>query len=130
MQCRGGITRAGTAAPFRIMLFEIGVASLRKRSFIASQVNHQAVWPIPGHVAFAFRIEMLSHFQTVYRSYFDRSELHRLHNRSRELWSPRVALAAFFEEQGGIVGLASDYQSRRRTLDIRLGQPISMRLIR
>jgi hypothetical protein len=47
----------------------------------------------------------LSHFQVVYRNYFERPELHRLHNRSGELWSPLVALAAFFEEQGGMVGL-------------------------
>lgn len=47
----------------------------------------------------------LTHFQAVYRNYFDRPELHKLHNRSGELWSPLVALAAFFEEQGGIAGL-------------------------
>lgn len=47
----------------------------------------------------------LTHFQAVYRNYFDRPELHKLHNRSGELWSPLVALAAFFEEQGGVVGL-------------------------
>jgi len=47
----------------------------------------------------------LTHFQAVYTNYFERPELHKLHNRSGELWSPLVALAAFFEEQGGIVGL-------------------------
>jgi DNA primase len=47
----------------------------------------------------------LTHFQAVYRNYFERSELHKLHNRSGELWSPLVALAAFFEEQGGVIGL-------------------------
>lgn len=47
----------------------------------------------------------LTHFQAVYTNYFDRPELHKLHNRSGELWSPLVALAAFFEEQGGVVGL-------------------------
>jgi DNA primase len=47
----------------------------------------------------------LTHFQAVYRNYFERPELHKLHNRSGELWSPLVALAAFFEEQGGIIGL-------------------------
>jgi hypothetical protein len=47
----------------------------------------------------------LTHFQTVYRNYFERPELHKLHNRSGELWSPLVALAAFFEEQGGVIGL-------------------------
>jgi hypothetical protein len=47
----------------------------------------------------------LTHFQVVYRNYFERPELHKLHNRSGELWSPLVALAAFFEEQGGVVGL-------------------------
>jgi hypothetical protein len=41
----------------------------------------------------------------VYRNYFERPELHKLHNRSGELWSPLVALAAFFEEQGKMTGL-------------------------
>jgi len=47
----------------------------------------------------------LTHFQAVYRNYFGRPELHKLHNRSGELWSPLVALAAFFEEQGSVIGL-------------------------
>jgi hypothetical protein len=47
----------------------------------------------------------LTHFQAVYRNYFERPELHKLHNRSGELWSPLVALAAFFEEQGNMGGL-------------------------
>ncbi len=47
----------------------------------------------------------LTHFQAVYRNYFERPELHKLHNRSGELWSPLVALAAFLEEQGGVTGL-------------------------
>ncbi|HEX2618575.1 MAG TPA: hypothetical protein VHL11_00475, partial [Phototrophicaceae bacterium] len=47
----------------------------------------------------------LTHFQAIYRNYFERPELHTLHNRSGELWSPLVALAAFFEEVGGIAGL-------------------------
>lgn len=47
----------------------------------------------------------LTHFQTVYTNFFERPELHKLHNRSGELWSPLVALAAFFEEQGEITGL-------------------------
>ncbi len=47
----------------------------------------------------------LTQFQAVYRNYFERPELHKLHNRSGELWSPLVALAAFFEERGDVVGL-------------------------
>jgi CHC2 zinc finger/Toprim-like len=47
----------------------------------------------------------LTHFQIVYTNYFERPELHKLHNRSGELWSPLVALAAFFEEQGDVIGL-------------------------
>jgi hypothetical protein len=47
----------------------------------------------------------LTHFQPIYTNYFERPELHKLHNRSGELWSPLVALAAFFEEQGGIKNL-------------------------
>jgi hypothetical protein len=38
----------------------------------------------------------LTHFHSVYSNYFEHPELHKLHNRSDELWSP---LAAFFEEQ-------------------------------
>jgi hypothetical protein len=49
----------------------------------------------------------LTHFGKVYANYFERSELHKLHNRSGELWSPLVALAAFFEEVGGVTGLLS-----------------------
>jgi hypothetical protein len=47
----------------------------------------------------------LTHFNHVYRNYFERPDLHSLRNRSGELWSPLVALAAFFEEQGNVVGL-------------------------
>jgi hypothetical protein len=49
----------------------------------------------------------LTHFGKVYANYFERPELHKLHNRSGELWSPLVALAAFFEEVGGVSGLLS-----------------------
>ncbi len=49
----------------------------------------------------------LTHFQPIYTNYFTRPDLHKLHNRSSELWSPLVALAAFFEEQGGISHLLS-----------------------
>lgn len=47
----------------------------------------------------------LTHFQAVYRNYFERPDLHKLHNRSGELWSPLVALAAFFEDQVSVTGL-------------------------
>jgi hypothetical protein len=47
----------------------------------------------------------LTHFQRVYHNYAERPDLHKLHNRSGELWSPLVALAALFEEQGGISDL-------------------------
>ncbi len=47
----------------------------------------------------------LTHVSSIYRNYFERPELHTLHNRSGELWSPLVALAAFFEEEGGVTGL-------------------------
>lgn len=49
----------------------------------------------------------LTHFQPIFTNYFARPELHKLHNRSGELWSPLVALAAFFEEQGDIPHLLS-----------------------
>jgi hypothetical protein len=47
----------------------------------------------------------LTAFPYLYVNYFERSALHTLHNRSSELWSPLVALAAFFEEQGKVSGL-------------------------
>lgn len=47
----------------------------------------------------------LTVFPHLYTNYFERPALHTLHNRSSELWSPLVALAAFFEEQGGVSGL-------------------------
>ena len=47
----------------------------------------------------------LTHFKSIHRNYFQRAELHKLHNRSGELWSPLVALAAFFEEEGQVEGL-------------------------
>ncbi len=47
----------------------------------------------------------LTHFKAIHRNYFQRPELHTLHNRSGELWSPLVAMAAFFEEEGQITGL-------------------------
>lgn len=47
----------------------------------------------------------LTYFQSIYRNYAERLDLHKLHNRSGELWSPLVALAAFLEEQGGISDL-------------------------
>jgi len=47
----------------------------------------------------------LTAFPHLYTNYFERPALHTLHNRSSELWSPLVALAAFFEEQGKVTGL-------------------------
>jgi hypothetical protein len=47
----------------------------------------------------------LTAFPHLYTNYFERPALHTLHNRSSELWSPLVALAAFFEEHGSVSGL-------------------------
>ncbi|MBE2267713.1 MAG: toprim domain-containing protein [Anaerolinea sp.] len=47
----------------------------------------------------------LTHFPAISRNAFERPELHTLNNRSGELWSPLIALAAFFEEDGRIGGL-------------------------
>jgi len=57
----------------------------------------------------------LHYFQPIYTNYFDRPELHTLHNRSGELWSPLVALAAFFEEQGHTQGLLDTIVSAAQT---------------
>jgi hypothetical protein len=47
----------------------------------------------------------LTHFQHIQHNFFDRSDLLSLPNRSGELWSPLIALAAFFQERGNITGL-------------------------
>jgi DNA primase len=47
----------------------------------------------------------LTRYAVIRRNYDERPELHKLINRSHELWSPLVALAAFFEEEGPIEGL-------------------------
>lgn len=47
----------------------------------------------------------LTHFGVVQRNFFERGDLHKQCNRSGELWSPLVALAALFEEVGGVDGL-------------------------
>ena len=47
----------------------------------------------------------LTHHQDIHRYYYEHPELHKLHNRSGELWQPLVALAAFFEEHG-VAGLS------------------------
>ena len=57
----------------------------------------------------------LTAFPHLYANYFERPELHTLHNRSSELWSPLVALAAFFEEQGQVDGLLQAIASAAET---------------
>jgi hypothetical protein len=57
----------------------------------------------------------LTHFHTVQTKFSDHPALHTLHNRSGELWSSLVALAAFFEEQGGITGLLEATAAAART---------------
>jgi hypothetical protein len=57
----------------------------------------------------------LTAFPQVYTNYFERPALHTLHNRSSELWSPLVALAAYFEEQGKVSGLLQAIASAAET---------------
>lgn len=57
----------------------------------------------------------LTHFQPIYHNYFERPELHLLHNRSGELWSPLIALAAFFDEVGHVQGLLETITSAATT---------------
>jgi len=52
----------------------------------------------------------LTHFQAVYTNYFECPDLHKLPNRSGELWSPLVALAALFES-AGVAGLLEAVKS-------------------
>jgi hypothetical protein len=57
----------------------------------------------------------LTAFPQVYANYFERPALHTLHNRSSELWSPLIALAAYFEEQGNVTGLLQAIASAAET---------------
>ncbi len=53
---------------------------------------------------------VLSRYAAIRRNYYERPELHKLINRSHELWSPLIALAAFFEEEGSVAGLLSSIE--------------------
>jgi hypothetical protein len=57
----------------------------------------------------------LTAFPHLYTNYFERPELHTLHNRSSELWSPLVALAAYFEEHGAVSGLLNAIATAAQT---------------
>ena len=59
----------------------------------------------------------LTYHEDVRRNYYERPELHKLHNRLGELWQPLVALAAFFEEAGvngllGAIGEAAEFDQQ------------------
>jgi hypothetical protein len=70
----------------------------------------------------------LTHFRAIQRNYRHRPELHRLNNRSHELWSPLVALAAFFEEAGQLEGLVESIQEAgRRDVVLSEGKALSSR---
>jgi hypothetical protein len=47
-------------------------------------------------------IKLVRH-EAIRHNYYERPEIHKLHNRSGELWQPLVALAAFFEEAVAIL---------------------------
>ncbi|NJL54061.1 hypothetical protein HC928_02095 [bacterium] len=54
--------------------------------------------------------------------------LHTLANRAGELWSPLVALAAFFEEEGQIAGLLGEiHQAAERDTLLSVGKSLSDR---
>ncbi len=53
---------------------------------------------------------VLSRYAAIRRNYYEHPELHKLINRSHELWSPLIALAAFFEEEGSVAGLLSSIE--------------------
>jgi hypothetical protein len=70
----------------------------------------------------------LTYFRTIQHNYRHRPELHRLNNRSHELWSPLVALAAFFEEAGQLEGLVESMQeAARRDVALSEGKALSLR---
>lgn len=67
----------------------------------------------------------LTTFPHLYTNYFERPQHHTLHNRSSELWSPLVALAAFFEEQGGVSGLLQAIAAAENDEQISQGKALS-----
>jgi hypothetical protein len=70
----------------------------------------------------------LTGHEIIYRNYFERPQLHTLQNRSAELWSPLLALAAFFEEQGHITGLLQSLTEAASNADVlSAGQALSER---
>jgi hypothetical protein len=70
----------------------------------------------------------LTHFREIQHNYRHRPELHRLNNRSHELWSPLVALAAFFEEVGQLEGVIESIQEAvRRDVVLSEGKALSAR---
>ncbi|MCI0714381.1 MAG: toprim domain-containing protein [Chloroflexi bacterium] len=70
----------------------------------------------------------LTHFREIQHNYRHRPELHRLNNRSHELWSPLVALAAFFEEAGQLEGLVESIQeAAERDVVLSEGKALSPR---
>ena len=75
-----------------------------------------------------YTLALTSH-EPVYRNYFERPELHKLQNRSAELWSPLLALAAFFEEEGGgVAGLLQSLTDAAANADVlQAGQALSER---
>src|SRR5690606_14674765 len=62
-----GITWTGAAAPFSIMLFQMGKTSFGERFFIAGQVNHEAVRTVPCHIPLTFRINRMKSWVGVCR---------------------------------------------------------------
>jgi hypothetical protein len=66
----------------------------RKMPFIPPDFDGAAI----RHQLYVLALTALRH---VYCNYFERPELHTLHNRSGELWSPLVALAAFLKSMAG-----------------------------
>ena len=62
---------------------------------------------------------MLTYFRAIHHNYHQRPDLCDLQNRSRELWMPLYALAAFFEEKGEQTGLrdAVQFAAERDALD-------------
>jgi hypothetical protein len=74
-----------------------------------------------------YTLALTSH-EPVYRNYFERPELHKLQNRSAELWSPLLALAAFFEEDGNVSGLLQSLTDAAANADVlQAGQALSER---
>ncbi|NJL55708.1 hypothetical protein HC928_11255, partial [bacterium] len=88
--------------------------------------------PAPGFDGAPLRHQLytlaLTQHRAIYRNAYQRPALHTLANRAGELWSPLVALAAFFEEEGQVAGLLGEiHQAAERDTLLSVGTALNER---